>query len=85
MNMSPRVHLPSCLGCRRLHINEERTFEPTLLTCDAFPSGIPRAIRVGEHDHTLPHPGDNGVRFVPLHDEGPSTRVTIDTPPEWVH
>lgn len=32
-------------------------------TCDAFPKGIPRQIRTGEHDHTKSFDGDNGIRF----------------------
>tara|TARA_R100000049_G_C1921140_1_gene66390 strand:- start:28 stop:186 length:159 start_codon:yes stop_codon:yes gene_type:complete len=31
--------------------------------CDAFPKGIPEEIGSGEHDHTKPFKGDNGIRF----------------------
>ena len=31
--------------------------------CDAFPDGIPDVIWNGEHDHTKPYDGDNGVLF----------------------
>jgi hypothetical protein len=31
--------------------------------CDAFPKGIPEEIATGEHDHTKPFKGDNGIRF----------------------
>jgi hypothetical protein len=34
-------------------------------TCDAFPDGIPKAMIFYQHDHELPYPGDNGVRFEP--------------------
>ena len=38
-------------------------------TCDAFPSGIPIAILVGEADHRRPYPGDGGIRYEPVDDE----------------
>jgi len=34
--------------------------------CAAFPNGIPEEILDGEFDHTQPHEGDHGLRFVPL-------------------
>jgi hypothetical protein len=34
--------------------------------CVAFPKGIPFEIAYGEHDHTTPYKGDNGIRFEPM-------------------
>jgi len=49
------VHLSSqCLQCKRLR---------TGLVCEAFPAGIPEAIRTGNWDHSEPFDGDGGVRF----------------------
>ena len=36
------------------------------LRCTAFPKKIPEKILTGEHDHTEPYPGDNGIRFKPI-------------------
>lgn len=38
--------------------------------CAAFPAGIPRAIWLGENDHTQPYPGDNGIQFTPRQPSG---------------
>ncbi|HYC19703.1 MAG TPA: hypothetical protein VEF35_03670 [Candidatus Bathyarchaeia archaeon] len=64
--------MPTCLGCRHLHLFKEPTFEPPEPACAAFPDGIPREIRIGEHDHTKPHPEDDGIRFAPLFERGES-------------
>jgi hypothetical protein len=36
---------------------------PYTITCKAFPNGIPWEIMIGEFDHSLPHPQDNGIRY----------------------
>ena len=36
-----------------------------LLTCEAYPDGIPFEILSGDFDHTKPYPGDHGIRFEP--------------------
>jgi len=33
--------------------------------CDAFEKNIPVVILRGEHDHTTPYKGDNGIRYIP--------------------
>jgi len=35
-------------------------------TCEAFKKRIPDIIFTGEHDHTKPYKGDNGIRFEPV-------------------
>jgi len=40
-----------------------------LWQCDAYPEKIPVEIATGEHDHTKPFKGDQGVRFEPIPEE----------------
>ena len=35
-----------------------------IVKCDAFPEGMPEAIRRDEFDHDKPHPGDHGLQYV---------------------
>lgn len=37
-----------------------------LMTCMAFPKGIPNQILVDEVIHDKPYPGDRGIRFEPM-------------------
>ena len=38
--------------------------------CDAYPDEIPDEIFItGEHDHTQPYDGDNGIQFEPVDDK----------------
>ena len=42
-----------------------------VLTCDAFPDGIPEEIATGQHDHAEPYRGDHGIRYEPARVLGP--------------
>lgn len=53
--MSPQSQ--QCITCKHFRF---------AWTCDAFPDGIPTGIATGQHDHTEPFPGDNGIRFEPI-------------------
>ena len=46
---------PDCDFCKHLHKDG--------LTCDAFPDGIPDAIRVGWKSHREPVDGDHGIKY----------------------
>jgi len=49
---------PLCLSCK--HYNGS-------FKCAAYPKNIPDAIILnGEHDHTEPYKGDNGIQFEPI-------------------
>jgi hypothetical protein len=51
------------------------TFRKSFPTCDAFPNGIPKAIRKNSIDHRKPLPGDNGIRFEPAEDSEASRQL----------
>ena len=53
------------MACR--HLRSDGYAEPR---CAAFPSGIPKAIWLGRHDHTTPYPGDRSIKFEPLEIRG---------------
>lgn len=43
------------------------TTEDGIITCCAFPNGIPRELLL-RREHETPYPGDNGIRFEPRED-----------------
>jgi hypothetical protein len=48
--------IPQCAYCKRLISMNKRA-------CEAYPSGIPDAIWLGEVDHTKPYEDDDGLQF----------------------
>lgn len=54
---------PICYECK--HFNEN----PEVLTCTAFPDGIPFEIITSEFDHHKPYPGDHGIQFEPIEEQ----------------
>ena len=56
---------PPCADCARFHALNRRSE-----TCDAFPDGIPEAIRLGKNDHRQAYRGDHGLQWAPLRAEG---------------
>lgn len=57
-----RILISPCQSCR--HYAQDSSGE--LLTCEAFPEGIPEPILSGELDHRRPFPGDQGIRYEPV-------------------
>lgn len=54
--------LPLCSICRYKH-KDSLTYRKRYPTCDAFPNGIPEAVRKNRMDHRKAIAGDNGIRF----------------------
>ena len=52
---------PICVDCQRLH---KAVYGKWGLFCDAFPDGIPEAIKRTRVDHRKPYPGDHDLQFL---------------------
>ena len=48
--------------------------------CEAFPDRIPKAIMTGEFDHSMPFPGDRGLRFIEYTEKAAQVGRTGDLP-----
>ncbi len=66
--------LPLCSICRYKH-PDTLTYRKSFPTCDAFPHGIPEALRRNRIDHRKAVPGDNGIRFELAADTKPMRRL----------
>jgi hypothetical protein len=62
--------LPLCSICRYKH-PDTLDYRKRFPTCDAFPNGIPEAVRKNHLDHRRPISGDNGIHFDPAADTAP--------------
>jgi len=72
-----RQPLPPTLSlgsiCRYKH-PDTLAYRKSFLTCDAFPHGIPEALRRNRIDHRKAVPGDSGIRFELAADTAPMRR-----------
>ena len=69
--------LPLCSICKDKH-QDSLTFRSLFPTCDAFPDGIPEAVRKNRIDHRKPFAGDNGIRFE-LAEDSEASRQLLDS------
>lgn len=60
------IYGKQCVRCK--HFKLEPPPDGIGSACKAF-KRIPREILEGKHDHRLPFPGDNGIRFEPIDEE----------------
>ena len=68
-----------CPMCVHFHA-EDRDDDTSLVTCTAFPGGIPDEIRRQGFDHRAPFEGDNGVMFTPRDGVGQAAIEAVVSP-----
>jgi len=71
------VTISLCSLCKHKH-RDSLTFRKSFPTCDAFPNGIPEAVRKNRIDHRKALAGDNGIRFE-LANESEASRQLLDS------
>lgn len=54
-----------CPMCVHFHSEDDPEVDSGLVTCAAFPAGIPDEVLREGFDHRNPHEADNGVTFEP--------------------
>jgi len=69
--------LSLCRLCKHKH-QDSLTFRRSFPTCDAFPNGIPEAVRKNRIDHRKALAGDNGIRFE-LAEDSEASRQLLDS------
>ena len=77
--MTELIYPPQCETCRRLIMwpGNKISVDEDRFCCEAFPDGIPQDIHTGEFDHTEPHDGDHGLRYLKLPEEETAGGVKI--------
>jgi hypothetical protein len=71
------VTISLCSLCKHKH-RDSLTFRKSFPTCDAFPNGLPEAVRKNRIDHRKALAGDNGIRFE-LANESEASRQLLDS------
>jgi hypothetical protein len=71
------ITISLCRLCKHKH-QDSLTFRRSFPTCDAFPNGIPEAVRKNRIDHRKALAGDNGIRFE-LANELETSRQLLDS------
>ncbi len=62
-----------CSACKR-----RDSASTPVLSCRAFPAGIPGWLLEGRANHRYPYPGDGGSRFEPAEDASSSTLAQLE-------
>lgn len=60
--MFEQLATTQCIKCKHVHSSKIKK-QPSPMSCEAFPNGIPSDILNGKISHTKHIPGDNGIKF----------------------